>query len=696
MSEKRKSSPTKSTERSIYTINPDGTDLQKSDSELLLQTANDKAKTEGGYLESILKSLKDSQDAQRIAFEVDPYLVQGAGSMGGGFGSAYIQKTKLTPDWVIKALTGPGGDELLNQILQARSNVIASFGRPKSDRFSVGFEFIPINKSNEFEKDAKQASAVKDLIEKAKEVMWNCGHPGLEEDQATNLSQFFKMIVRDGLRFGRCAIEMIYARDPLAKGGEKLHSFRPVDSGTIYRIKPRAETEQSVRTAAIKLLEELKNEKIDASKYEKDEYKWLQVIENKPTQAFTDKELVVYNFYPVTNVEYSGYPLTPIDQAISAIMTHINITLHNKLYFQNGRATKGILVFNSDNMDETSAQKIRLQFNQTINGVANSHRLPVFVVGEDEKVSWQSIDASGRDMEFQYLMDMNSRIIMGAFQMSPDELPGYNHLSRGSNTQALSESNNEYKMTAARDTGLRPLIYDIQDLINSHIFPKFFGDLSETHQLILSGLDKDDPEKESTRLQQDMAVHMTYNDVLKKVEKDPLPTELGGDFPLNPQYQQVVEKYLTVGEIMENFFGKKGAAVDPRHQWYANPMWMQQQQMLVQQAQIAMQNQMMAQQMVQQAQSGGQPQPGEEGGDPSQSGGDQGPPGETPAQKNERLNWLNIQVLNKSIKDNHTNITRMILARHEDVSKKQIDAFEKESKKSVDRIVAHLPKKKKK
>ena len=145
-------------------------------------------------------------------------------------------------------------------------------------------------------------------------------------------------------------------------------------------------------------------------------------------------------------------------------------------------------------------------------------------------------------------------------------------------------------MTASRDTGLRPLIYDIQDLFNAHIFPRFFPNLSQTHQIILSGLDKEDPEKESTRLQQDMNVHLTYNDVLKKVEKDPFSPMVGGNFPLNPQFQQVVEKYLTFGEILENFFGKKGAASDPRYQWYQNPLWMQQQQMILQQAQIAMQN----------------------------------------------------------------------------------------------------------
>jgi hypothetical protein len=78
----------------------------------------------------------------------------------------------------------------------------------------------------------------------------------------------------------------------------------------------------------------------------------VQVIDNKPVQAFTSKECLVHNFYPVTHVELDGYPLTPLDTIISAVTTHINITTHNKLYFQTGRATRGMLVIQSDDMDE--------------------------------------------------------------------------------------------------------------------------------------------------------------------------------------------------------------------------------------------------------------------------------------------------------------------------------------------------------
>jgi hypothetical protein len=51
-------------------------------------------------------------------------------------------------------------------------------------------------------------------------------------------------------------------------------------------------------------------------------------------------------------------------------------------------------------------------------------------------------------MEFQYLSDMNARVILSAFQMSPEELPGYGYLSAARTIRRCRESNNEYKLEA--------------------------------------------------------------------------------------------------------------------------------------------------------------------------------------------------------------------------------------------------------
>jgi len=639
------------------------------------------------HLTFILDALrKDEIKRQtRMAFEVDPDTAKTS------TGYLYQQKIGLTPDHILKRITGPQGDDLVNQILQARSNMISSFGRPRTSRFDIGFEFQQITENKDKTKEQHEADLKE--VEKLKEVIWNCGYKGLDEGWSPNLSQTLKMITRDGLAYGRIAIEFIYTKDPTT-GVDRLHSFRAVDAATIYKIVPSQKHDTTRRQQAIELLQQIQNKKFDTKSYERDEYKWVQVAGGKPIQVFSDKELVVYTLYPTTNIEYNGYPLTPIDQALNAIATHINITIHNKMYFENGRASRGMLVIQSDDVGEAELQKMQLQFHQSINSVGNSWRMPVFGVGTEDSISWQSIDNSGRDKEFQFLSDDTARVILGAFQISPEELPGYAHLSKGSSSQTLSESSNEYQITTARDVGLRPLLYDIQDLFNTHIIPKFNEDLSKTHQFVLAGLEDDDPEKESTRLQQDMAVHMTYDDVLTAVEKDKLGAELGGDFPLNQTWQQAIAPYLTVGTIMENFFGVKDASKDPRYNYIRDPFWLQYQQLVLQKAQLAMQQQMMQMQQAQQALNPtppGQDQGGDQGGDQGDGSGEPPPQttgnAEEDTQKTEQWLEKNYQLLSKNTKNNHDTLSGMILKRHAEITARNLEEWRKKSEQAVQKIL---------
>jgi hypothetical protein len=655
-------------------------------------------KQEVGVLGLILKTLQtqSASQAERMSFEVDPQQ-----NISGAMGF-YKLKQSLTPDHIIKRITGPGGDELVNQILQARSNHIGSFGRPRPDRFSVGLEFQDMDK-NKTRTEEEQVS-LQERIDAAKQVLWRCGRGTLDDElNQVNLSQFFKLATRDGLSYGRLACERIWWTNPKT-GKKELYAWRAADAGTMYKMMPSKEQDQSLRLNAIRQLQQLKNKKIDIERYKKDEYRYVQVIEGKPVQAFTEDEMVVYNLYPTTNVEYNGYPLTPIDQALNAITTHINITVHNKLYFQHGRAAKGMLIFKSDSVDEAAAQRIRLQFHQSINSVQNSWRMPVFGIQTDDDLSWQSIDVSGRDAEFQYLMDNNARVILSAFQMSPEELPGYAHLARGTNTQALSESDNEWKLTAARDVGLRPLLQDVQDFMNTHILPFIDAELAKTHRIVLAGLEKDSPERENTRLQQDMNVHMTYNEVMKQVEKNPIPKELGGEFPLNPQLQMVLDKYMTVGVILENFFGIQGAAQDPRYQYIRDPFYFQNQQMVLQKAQAAMQQQMMVQQQMMQqaaAQQGLGPEQDQEQGDQEQDSSNPPPEQVSKAEtgieiakdlsaKNSAWAANNYVVLEKTLKTNNDAITKQLLKRHKELVDKHMSDWKKESKKAVDDMAKAL------
>lgn len=568
---------------------------------------------------SILNILDGGREdsIERLAFETNP-------GQSNTYAALYRNKLRLLPDHILKRIAIQ--DSLVAAIVNARAAQIQAFGRPLPDRHSTGFKLEP--KDGLLDKmDEKEKAEFQKRVEKVEKLLVTCGHTSnLRADDQLTFAQFLGMCARNAVVVGRIAVEVIWALNTETQKME-FHSFRPIDAGTIYKAAPYKEAADAVRKEALHLLEQIKNKDFEEEKFTAEEYAWIQVIEGAPRQAFTADECLVHNFYPVNDVELDGYPLTPIDTAIADITTHINITTHNKLYFQAGRAARGMLVIMSDDVDERVLQQIKQQFNASINNVNNAWRMPVFGVGKDDEISWQPIDTGSRDMEFQYLSDTNARVILSAFQMSPEELPGYAHLSRGTNNQALSESNNEYKLEAHRDVGIRPLISNFEDFVNARLIPLLDPGLAKLVVCKFVGLDAETPEKESIRLQGDAPVHMTYDEVLQTVEKDPIGMDFGGEIPLNPAFQQILDKYFTVGQILERFCGVKGAGQDPNLAYMRDPFWFQMQQM----AQAAQQAQQQAAQGVP-PDAGGQPPPGADGGGgqtqetqpPPEAGGDSG------------------------------------------------------------------------
>ena len=473
------------------------------------------------------------------------------------YAGIYKLKRKLLPDSVIKAIRV--NNLLVAAILRARGNAMSMFGHIRKDRFDLGLD---ITMKDEFSKivEPEQMSKIQERIDRALKIMINCGYTeDLDEKEKMTLPEFMDLQTRNGLGFGRFATEIIYSD----ADNKDFHRFRPVDAGTIYHSVKEGDAAESVRRASIRLIKELQGVDIDPDVLEKDQYDWVQVVEGFPRQAFAPEEMVVYNLYPSTDVEHNGYPVTPLDTVITSVTTHSSIEVYNKLYFQNGRAAKGMLVINSDEIDQATIEDVKQQFNASINNVENSFRVPIFGLSKEDSVEWVSTTPNKKDGEFEYLFDQTTRNILSAFNMSPDELPGFAHLGRGSNQQTMSEANNEYKLTAARDTGIRPLINHWQNFLNNKILPLIDPELSQLCDVVLAGFDAETREKESARIQTDMPIHMTYDEVMEETDKESVGPSMGGAIPFNEIYRGTLDAFSYVGEVEGFFMDSPGATLDP-------------------------------------------------------------------------------------------------------------------------------------
>ena len=509
---------------------------------------------DGGYLTDLIKhamgSANRNRKVPRLALTEDP-------RQRDHYAGIYKIKRKLLPDSVIKQIRV--SNFLIAAILRARGNAMSMFGHIRKDRHDLGVDIVV---KDEFQKviEPEQMVKIQERIDRSLKIILNCGFTeDLEEKEKMTLPEFMDVQTRNGLSFGRHATEIVYSDDE----NKEFHRFRPVDAGTIYHAVKEGDAAEAVRRQSIRLLEDMTGVKIDTDILEKDQYDWVQVVEGFPRQAFTPEELIVYNLYPSTDVEHNGYPVTPLDTIITAVTTHSSIEIYNKLYFQNGRAAKGMLVIQSDEIDQAVIEDVKQQFNASINNVENSFRVPIFGVSKEDNVEWVSTTPNKKDGEFEYLFDQTTRNILAAFNMSPDELPGFTHLSRGTNQQALSEANNEWKLVAARDTGIRPLINHWENFLNNKIFPMIDPELAQICDVVLAGFDAETREKESQRLQTDMPIHMTMDEVQEEVDKEQYGPSMGGGVPFNEYYRQIIDTYKTVGEVESFFLDMPAAIADP-------------------------------------------------------------------------------------------------------------------------------------
>jgi hypothetical protein len=495
--------------------------------------------------------------------------------------SGIKNKRKLIPDEVIKEIRT--SSHLIASILRARGNTMSMFGHIKANRFDVGIE-VKIKPSFEKELTLEQLNKVQERISRFEDLLINCGHTeGVAQKDRMTLPTFLDLTTRNMVSFGRAGVEVVYDEENYHEEVGKFHRFRPVDIGTIHRTIQLAQKEaEGVRKMSERELSKQQDAEVKVPIDLSETYPWCQMMDGQKRQFFSDKEMLVYQLYPSTDIEHNGYPVTPIDTAISSITTHMSIEAYNKLFFQNGRAAKGMLVISSDEIDQDTIDNIRQEYNASINDVSNSFRTPIIGISKEDQITWQPVQSDGKDGEFQFLYDQIARNILSSFNMSPDELPGYSHLSRSVNQQSLSESNSEWKLTAARDTGIRPLILKMQDFFNEMLFPVIDPELSQLCYIEFSGLDAQSRDQEAVRLQQESALHMTQNEIQTIVDKDQYPASVCGDFPLSERYQLLLDKYNTVGEAIAAFNRDPSSQIDPLLKYKRDGFFLQNLQLMLQ------------------------------------------------------------------------------------------------------------------
>ena len=456
-------------------------------------------------------------------------------------------------------------NSIVASVIDLRGNQVAAACKKPIDRFDVGFKFTP--KNAEIKPDPE-------LIAKAEEFIINCG---LKSDRPTEdrmtFDQWGYMVARDFQLYGHAAVEKVRTLDGA------LHSFLPLPGESIFY------ADKDVKTGDIQKLADAHKATYDDSMVQvanqnseksDDKIKYIQVLEGRAVEGFTEEELTFARYVLESDIALNGYCIGPLERAIGAIISHLQIENHQKQFFTHGTASKGVLVIRGD-VSPNTLKGLQQQWNNQLTGPTNAWRTPI--LAGIEGADWLSLTASNRDMEYAAWQDYVLRVMFSCFAVDPEEV-GFGYLSKGTEQRSMGESSNEWKITASRDRGLRPLLNRISAIINEEILPAYNEEFSQNYDFSFVGLDAETRSEELSRQQVETTIYTSLDEAREESEKKPL--DFGGKMIMNPLYLQYLQSNMTKGDFMEKCLGIEGASQRPDLQYIPDPMWFQWQQIQMQ------------------------------------------------------------------------------------------------------------------
>ncbi len=622
-------------------------------------------------IESLKQSGEDLAKAQRAdgtfgrkGLIFDPFMEQ------YNSGGLFKPKTTYLSNNILKQVSRR--DPVVAAIVDVRASQVASACRKQTSRFDIGFKIQPKDKTSQSNTDE---------VRQLEEFILNTGRTEDRPHQdKMSFDQWGYIVTRDMLVYGHFAVEKVKRSD-----GD-LHSFLPLAAETIFYANKKVDKKviETMKDTFRQAFEKMTDQTI-IDKAANGDYEFVQVIDGKVTEGFTRDELIFARYALESDIDLNGYSLGPLERAVSAIISHMQIQNHQRQFFTHGQASKGLLVIQGD-VAPSTLKTLQTQWNNQVTGPLNAWRTPI--LAGIKGVQWVPLSPTSRDMEYANWQDTVLRQIFAIFGMNPMEA-GFDYLSRGTEQRSLSESSNEYKLEASRDRGLRPILNRLEAVINEEILPSYSKELSEKYHFAFVGLNAETEMEEVQRLQAETALHTSLNEARKQIEREPL--NFGGELILNPLLIDTMQKNMTKGQFMEAFMGVQGASQRPDLQYIPDPMWFQWQ---------SLQIEMMQMQAGAMLQESGEAQPSERE-ESSQAGGredgeDDQPEGPSPEQiaveqyiaanpelfKTIQANWDKADELQKSL-----NAKKKIRTDHVE---KMTAHLVKDFRKASDRLVKEI------
>lgn len=222
---------------------------------------------------------------------------------------------------------------------------------------------------------------------------------------------------------------------------------------------------------------------------------------------FARDELVYFMQNPQADVRNFGYGLSPLEGVILSVSNMINAANYNGLFFQRGTIPQLMMYLGDANKDQV--EHFKAYWQSQVEGKPWSTTF----FGGKEKPDIIKMSENNRDMQFMEYQNWLLRLIVAAFEMSPQDI-GF--------TMDINKAVGEVQAQLSKSQGFRSILNLLKEIYSIRIINQGFG----YDDLMFQYMDLE-PEKPMERAQiADIEVKTglrTRNEYRKEVGLDPLP-----------------------------------------------------------------------------------------------------------------------------------------------------------------------------
>ena len=371
------------------------------------------------------------------------------------------------------------------------------FFKPSTNRNLRGF--IVKKAGEDVIKAAGQKSKERTLIE---QFLLNTGFD--KNTDRDNLSRFCTKIVRDALEIDQVATELGYTR------AGKPYAFWAVDGATIEKVLPDQENPYNI--------------------------KHVQIINSIPKAFYPEGSLIFDYQNPRTDINYSFYGYSVVEQAIDLITSTINAFTYNSGFFTENKLPRGMLLLDGNASQETVEQMEDYIADIMSGSPSNQWRVPIIPAGngtggDANAIKWVSLGGTNKEMEFQGWLDLLISATVSLFGCSMEELGLHS-----SKSQPVFERNAAPEIEASKSLVLGDMLSFVQQYLNKIIEKVFPG-----YEIEFVGYERDDPKQILDLTKGELESYKTVNEVRKEKGLPPLESKWADECPANPQLVQMYQ-----------------------------------------------------------------------------------------------------------------------------------------------------------